>query len=310
VTIKFQDKSKNFMTLIGQEYITSKRTGKASLGLAKIKRHVLPFRYPGGKHYAMDILQPFFMSVEHKEYREPFAGGATVFFNKEKCSYNWLNDKDEELITTFKAMQREPSRKLLLERVSQEEASKKRWREVFEYLPDNKDDIAFKYFYLNRTSFSGKLVSPSWGYRPQRSLPPERWHERIIPCGEKLKGVKLTSVDFQEVIKAKSENGGPVLMYIDPPYYKPPHKKHYRYDLSIDDHVRLASLLKKTRHKFFLTYDDCPEIRELYDWANIFELKFFYRVQDSNTSNGSRKYGFELVITNYNSEYFNLEVLK
>lgn len=291
---------KSLMESVESEFFSKKNNRTLPSVNSKFKRHVLPFRYPGGKHYAMDILKPFFMSVEHDEYREPFAGGATVFFNKQKSEFNWLNDKDEELITTLKAMQSKPRREFLIERVGQEVASKKRWREVYEYIPKNKDDIAFKYFYLNRTSFSGKLVSPSWGYRPQRSLPPERWHERIIPCGEKLKNVKLTSSDFEEVISAKSENRGEVLMYVDPPYYTPPNKKHYRYDLSIDDHARLASLLKKTKHKFFLTYDDCPEVRKLYKWANIIELKFFYRVQDSNTSNGARKYGFELVITNYN----------
>ena len=50
----------------------------------------LPFRYPGGKYYAMNILEPFWDSVEHTEYREPFAGGATVFFTKPKAKINWL----------------------------------------------------------------------------------------------------------------------------------------------------------------------------------------------------------------------------
>lgn len=45
----------------------------------------LPFRYPGGKYYAMNILEPFWDSVDHMEYREPFAGGATVFFTKPKA---------------------------------------------------------------------------------------------------------------------------------------------------------------------------------------------------------------------------------
>ena len=57
--------------------------------------------------------------------------------------------------------------------------------------------------------------------------------------------------------------------------------------------------LMSTKHKFVLTYDDCEEIRELYSWANIHELEFFYRVGDSQTSNAQRKLGFELIITNF-----------
>lgn len=261
-----------------------------------MKREVLPFRYPGGKFYAMDILQPFWDAIEHIEYREPFAGGATVFFHKPRSEKNWLNDKDEELMICYKILQDPQLRQRLAEDLSHEVASKERWREVYESVPQSEYEIARKYYYLNRTSFSGKLVSAAWGYRPHRSLPPERWKERIIPCGEALYGVKLTSVDFEKVI---DDPGDDVLMYVDPPYYLPPKHKHYRHGFDPEDHERLAESLKKTHHKFFLTYDDCPEVRNLYNWANIYNASFVYRVGDSATMGGNRQLGFELIITNY-----------
>lgn len=245
----------------------------------------------------MDILQPFWEAVEHSEYREPFAGGGTVFFNKPQSEKSWLNDIDSELIATYKAVTEKSSREDLLKRFENEVANPERWREVLNFQPKSEVDIAFKYFYLNRTSFSGKLISPAWGYRPKRSLPPERWHERIIPCGDKLVGVELTSIDFQEAIETPTKNK--VLMYVDPPYFLPPKRKHYRHGLDHEDHVRLAESLKKTKHSFFLTYDDAEEIRSLYSWAYIYPLQFFYRVENSATQNGARKQGFELVITNY-----------
>lgn len=261
------------------------------------KRAPLLFRYPGGKHYAMNILRPFWSAIQHTEYREPFAGGATVFFNKQKTKKSWLNDIDSELITTYRAVASPELRKELLRQFASEVASPERWREVLDFSPTSEIDIAFKYFYLNRTSFSGKLISPAWGYRPKRSLPPERWHERIIPCGEKLQKVDLTSSDFEDVISARSRNN--VLMYVDPPYFLPPKKKHYRHGLDHADHLRLAHALKNTKHAFFLTYDDAEEVRSLYEWAFIYPLKFFYRVENSATQNGTRRQGFELVITNY-----------
>ena len=66
-----------------------------------------------------------------------------------------------------------------------------------------------------------------------------------------------------------------------------------------EDHLRLADTLKKTKHKFFLTYDDLPEVREIYNWANLYETKFVYRVDNSEIQNGKRKMGLELIITNY-----------
>ena len=257
----------------------------------------LLFRYPGGKHYAMKILRPFWEAVEHEEYREPFAGGASVFFNKPKVTKNWLNDLDDELIITMKLISDPTSRKKLIKRYEDEVANPVRWREVMDFSPKTELDTAFKYFYLNRTSFSGKLVSAAWGYRDKRSLPPHRWSERIAPCGEKLEGVKFTHVDFEKVISAPSKLQ--TLMFVDPPYFLPPKKKHYRHGFHPEDHERLADCLSATEHNFFLTYEDTPEVRKLYKWANIYPVNFFYRVGDSGTQGGVRRQGFELVITNY-----------
>lgn len=263
----------------------------------------LLFRYPGGKHYAIKILRPFWEAVEHQEFREPFAGGASVFFNKPKVEKNWLNDLDKELITTMKQASNPSTRKKFARRFECEVANPRRWREVMDSEPKTDLEVAYKYFYLNRTSFSGKLVSAAWGYREKRSLPPERWHERIVPCGEKLENVRFTSWDFEKVIIAPSKYD--TLMFVDPPYFLPSKKKHYRHGLTLDDHVRLAYALKETEHRFFLTYEDSPEVRKLYKWANIYPVNFFYRVGDSKTQGGVRKQGFELVITNYKMSGYN-----
>jgi len=262
---------------------------------------LLPFRYPGGKFYAIKILKPFWESCVHDEYREPFVGGGAVFFAKPKVEYNWINDAHSELITTYKIMADPKSRQKLVQMLSNEIASKERHSEILKFSPKNDLEIAYKYFYLNRTSFSGKMKSPSWGYRPLRSLPPSRWHERIIPCGKKLENVKITNYDFEDVISPPPA-GRNTLLYIDPPYFKAKQESHYVCSFTRDNHLRLAKILRKTPHKFFITYDDCPEIRELYDWAYIYPIKFFYRLDNSQKSDGRRQIGFELVITNYPME--------
>ena len=182
-------------------------------------RHPLPFRYPGGKHYAIDILRPFWEAIDHHEYREPFFGGGSVFFNKSESPINWVNDIDRELVTAYQIMQCSKARCQLISMIEHEVATKERWREVLEFQPKSKIETAYKYYYLNRTSFSGKLISPAWGYRPKRSLPPERWHERINPSGQKLEKVKITCEDFQKVIAEPSRGSGPVLIFADPPIF-------------------------------------------------------------------------------------------
>lgn len=273
----------------------------------KKEKVLIPFRYAGGKYYALKILKPFWEQVPHDEYREPFVGGGSVFFAKDKVKYNWINDIDPNLITTFKVMSDKVLRENLINALSKELASPERHSEVSKLISNNDLDIAFKYFYLNRTSFSGKMKSPSWGYRPKRSLPPERWHERIIPCGDKLDGAKITNFDFEDVINA-SAKGNSVLMFLDPPYFKAKQESHYSFPFKKEDHIRLANLLKNTNHKFFLTYDDCPEIRELYSWANIYPMQFYYRIENSEKA-GGRKKGFELIITNYDVKIYNQKTL-
>jgi DNA adenine methylase len=265
----------------------------------KNKKVVIPFRWAGGKYYALKILNKFWEKFEHDEYREPFLGGGSVFWAKEKVKFNWVNDIDENLISTLEFIQNENDRNNLLNLFENEmEATKEKYEFVKNIEVKNKLDRAYRFYYLNRTSYSGKMKNPSWGYMPKRSLPPYRWKERIIPCAEKLKGVKITSIDFEKVIKSPSK-GKSTLIFLDPPYYKAKQENHYVHSFTLNDHLRLADVLKVTNHNFFLTYDDCSEIRELYSWANIYEINFFYRLDNSKDNLDKRKKGNELVITNY-----------
>jgi DNA adenine methylase len=265
------------------------------------KKIVIPFRWAGGKFYALKILQKFWINIDHDEYREPFFGGGSMFWSKKKVNFNWINDIDENLIFFLNFITINQNRESLLKLFENElEATKDKYEYVKKMLPKNDLEKAYKYYYLNRTSYSGKMKNPSWGYLPKRSIPPYRWHEKIIPTSEKLQGVKITNEDFETPILAPSNiKNGKVLLFLDPPYYLAKQESHYARSFKKEDHIRLSNTLKKTKHKFFLTYDDCIEIRELYSWANIYEISFFYRLDNSNNNEKKRKTGNELVITNY-----------
>ena len=55
----------------------------------------------------------------------------------------------------------------------------------------------------------------------------------------------------------------------------------------------IPELMIYVNFKFILTYDDCDTIRNLYDWAEIHPIQFFYRLDDASHSNGRRKRGNE-----------------
>lgn len=256
-----------------------------------------PFRYPGGKFYALKYIIPFLNCVEHQEYREPFVGGGSVFFGKQKCDLNWINDLESQLITTYKAISNQAYCRKLIKEFKLEEATRERHKFYKKFEPINNYEIAKKTFYLNRTSYSGIIHKPAWGYKIGKSSPPENWHKFLESSHKKLQDMKITCLDFVDVIRAKPINSkNVVLMYLDPPYYHADTKRAYSHSFNTDDHKRLAKELKMTNHYFCLSYDDCEEIRMLYYWAYIYERNWFYNT--ANTT-GKRMTGNELIITNY-----------
>jgi DNA adenine methylase len=63
------------------------------------------------------------------------------------------------------------------------------------------------------------------------------------------------------------------------------------------DHERFAHILRKCEHRWLLTYDDCPEIRKLFNFAEITELEVQYGMNNYKQKNAAK--GKELLIKNY-----------
>lgn len=255
-----------------------------------------PFRYAGGKFYALKHILPYIDCVPHDEYREPFIGGGSVFFGKKKAPFNIINDLDREIITMYRAFANPDVASQVIELVQDETASKNRHAQIKSYAPNSIIEEAFKYYYLNRTSFCGIINNPAWGYKEGKSSPPQNWPAFIRAASEKLQGVEIYNADFTEIVRMPAKQGK-VLIYLDPPYFAADQKRAYSKSFLYEDHIRVLEELKKTDHFFCLSYDDVPEIREMYSWAYIHEAKWLYNT--ANKKGESREYGNELIITNY-----------
>lgn len=258
-----------------------------------------PFRYAGGKFYALKYILPFIDCVPHDEYREPFVGGGSVFFAKSKSEINWINDLETDIVNVYKAFADQSISNEIIDRLKNEIATKSRHSEIKEWQPNDFIDKVYRTFYLNRTSYCGIINSPAWGYKDGKSSPPQNWGNFITNVNPKLSDINITSLDFSEVITA-SPKGKSVLLYLDPPYYKADQKRAYTKSFEISDHIRLAELLKKTPYFFCLSYDNVDEVKELYSWANIYERSWLYNT--ANVKGMARNLGSELIITNYKVE--------
>lgn len=255
-----------------------------------------PFRYAGGKFYALKHIMPFIDAVPHDEYREPFVGGGCIFFAKRKVRYNWINDLETELVKVYQAFSDKTIANDIALRLENEIANKNRFEEVRDWNPTNYLDEVYRTFYLNRTAYCGIINKPAWGYKEKKSSPPQNWGKFITDVQPKLEGTRITNLDFSDVVSAPSI-GNNVLMYLDPPYYKADQERAYTKPFKESDHIRLANMLRNTNYYFCLSYDDVEEVRDLYSWAYIHERKWLYNT--ANKKGEARNLGSELVITNY-----------
>ena len=224
-----------------------------------------------------------------------------------------MNDADPELINCYIHIQNNAEE--LIELLSEHEASKEK-HHYFKnfYQPQNALERAFRWYYLNRTSYSGIMnpVNCYWGYGPKYSMQPHNWPRHLRRCSEKLQDVEITCKDFQDVIEQVPDG---TFLFIDPPYFNADQDKFYTHSFTLDDHHRLAKVLREhsCRMKFLLTYDNSPEVRALYDWSNrILEKEWNYTINrtDDQKKNGhghppkdkmkgKRYTGKEIFILNY-----------
>lgn len=244
----------------------------------------------------------------HSNYIELFAGGASMFFAKPKANYNWLNNIDKNLVNCYEII-RDQAHELIYA-LNGEVATKERHAYYKnEFKPQSDLELAIRWFYLNRTSYSGimNMKNCYFGYGDKFSMRPENWAANIERTAQKLQQVKLTSFDFEEIIGQLNYDEN-TFLFIDPPYYNADQDKFYTHAFTRQDHLRLANLLKDNQHKFnfLLTYDNCSEVRELYQWAeNIVEKEWNYAISRTDDQKhktdhkGTRNKGQEIFITNF-----------
>ena len=263
-----------------------------------------PFRYPGGKFYARKLILEYL--IPHSYYAEPFAGGASIFFAKKKATHNVLNDIDPELINCYLVIR--DNVEALIALLDGIEASKENhfyFKNV--YQPTNDLEQAFRWYYLNRISYSGimNMQNCYWGYGDKYSMQPKNWPTHLRRCSKKLQGVTITCTDFENVIVQAPDD---TFLFIDPPYFNADQDKFYTHSFDRSSHYRLARVLREHAHrlKFLLTYDNSPEVRDMYHWSNhILDKEWNYTINRTDdqtkktTDKGKRYMGKEVFIVNY-----------
>lgn len=264
------------------------------------------FRYPGGKSKLRKLIssQTTALFDTESEYREPFFGGGSiglqVLEDRSSIKKIWINDKDLGISCLWTTVINNPD--LLLSLVESFEPSIDKFDEFKEKLTtysesDLKTELelaeyGFMKLAIHQISYSGlgtksggplggrkKCNISGQGSTSEVKYPIDcRWSPKSICKKVKqlsnrlrtfdIRDNKCTNLDFTDVI---NDNENKAVIYLDPPYYVKGNDL-YQHGFSIEDHKRLAKTLKNTNHKWILSYDDCFEIRELYNWAIIKDI--------------------------------------
>jgi DNA adenine methylase len=263
-----------------------------------------PLRYPGGKSRAIKSIAEC-LPEKFSEFREPFVGGGSVFIYLKQRFPNlkiYINDLNPELFLFWHLAKSDLSK--LVSEVRQVKENSQDGKLLFAELANinvnTLSDLerAVRFFVLNRITFSGTIESGGFSL--------ESFHKRFTNSSidrlEKLENIltediKITNLYYSYLI---NETGKDVFIFLDPPYVKAEKSKLYgrKGDLHTGfDHQRFASNLKQCPHNWLITYDDCPEIRENFKWANIIAWELQYGMNNYKQKKAEK--GKELFISNY-----------
>lgn len=108
----------------------------------------------------------------------------------------------------------------------------------------------------------------------------------------RMVNVVVENQDFETLIRHYDRPDA--FFYLDPPYFAT--EDMYEVDFGWDDHERLRKTLGEIKGRFLLSYNDCPEIRELYEGFSLFD---FTRPHSMAQRYEAGKEFPELLIANY-----------
>lgn len=260
-------------------------------------------RYPGGKSKALKRILPL-IPRDIKEYREPFVGGGSVFIEvKQQLETNVtykINDINSDLYLFWRCVQQDGER--FLEKVYSMREEFESGRELYLYYKKNHRNLdnfekAVRFFIMNRITFSGLIDSGGYSQESYDGRFTSSIVDKILPLSQLIQDVTITNKDYQHLLL---EGGDDVFLFLDPPYHSARKSELYGKNGDLHrqfDHGKFARLVQRCRHKWLITCDDTPKMRELFDFAEIIPWDLYYGMTNVNRPNSIK--GKEIFILNY-----------
>lgn len=261
-------------------------------------------RYPGGKSRGVTFLARHIPAF--KELREVFFGGGSLSFHYLQHTGNQLfkaSDLNYELWCFWSQLQ--TNTQLLINGVQEvydtcKSAGTSGGKTLFAEILDRRNNSlselqrAIDFYVLNRITFSGVVDSGGFSQASFDGRFTQSSIDRLAATAPVIKPVQFFCEDFTYLI---NQPGADVFLFLDPPYYAATKSKLYGKNGILHtefDHRLLADSLKESPHKWLITYDNSPYIRDLYKGFAQLPWRLQYGMTNSTSAAGN-----ELLIANY-----------
>ena len=248
----------------------------------------------GGKKALRDEIISRF-PTDYKRYIEVFGGGGWVLFHKNPGNdFEVYNDWNPNLVNLYRCVRDHPDE--LISELTYALNSRTDFdyiRKVMKTPTEIPDVKRAAYFYqLIRYSYASGLDSYA-------SQPHSMWNNfpLITNACARLQKVVIENKDFEKLIDQYDRPES--FFYCDPPYFE---TEDYYEDVGFTkaDHERLADRLSSIEGKYMLSYNDCPEIRELYESRGA-RIERISRLSNIAQRYEAGKQYDELIISNYDT---------
>ena len=277
----------------------------------------------GNKTSILHILYALF-PLNYERYIEPFGGSGAVLLGKKKPDkFEVYNDYNHNLVNLFQCMRDRPV--ALIEEIGflnlnsrddfnrnkeffKDEKFKDRFieqeiekiqllfdkptaDELIELMTRRKLDYDLRRaaMFLKLLRYSYSSGGKSFACQPMniRSL-----FRLIQDVSIRFENAVIENQDFEVLIKHYDRDNA--FFYCDPPYYSSEYV--YQCGFTWDDHLRLKNTLANSKGKWLVSYNDCEEIRNLYDGYSFFD---FTRLHNMKQRINAGEQFPELLISNY-----------
>lgn len=260
-----------------------------------------PLRYPGGKSCLYELTRQIvhLNGLVHQDYAEPFAGGCGLALS---LLYGGLageihiNDIDPGVWSFWNAVLNQTDQ--LVSKIEKTPVTITEWEKQKAALKNGPGfTLGFATFFLNRTNRSGiiKKAGAIGGLKQEgnylidcRFNKPEliRRIRRMAKYKDRIHLTNLDALDF--LANRRGAIPDSAFFCIDPPYFKKGaslYTSFYR----PEDHAILGRAVRGLKNPWIVTYDNAPEISEIYKSQRRFTFQINY-------SANVKRVGTELLI--------------